>query len=172
MPPDRQSGFTLIELMVTIAVLAVLLAWGLPNFQNSLRSNRVATSTNEVLASVSLARSEAIRSTRGAGICASSDGTGCNGASWSDGWMVFADTNANGSFDAGDTVLKFSRGSDKLSAALAPAGVIAFDARGRRRAAGDQVLTLKPSECGGQPLQRTLTINASGQVRTAKGDCS
>ena len=52
MPPDRQSGFTLIELMVTIAVLAVLLAWGLPNFQNSLRSNRVATSTNEVLASV------------------------------------------------------------------------------------------------------------------------
>ena len=170
MPHDRQTGFTLIELMVTIAVLAVLLGLALPSFQQSLRSNRAATATNDMLASLSLARSEAIRSTRGGGVCSSNDGAACNGG-WSDGWLVWADADADGAFDAGETVLRYSRGDARL-AATGPGAVIAFDSRGRRRAAADQALTLKPSECGGQPLQRTLTINAAGQVRTAKGSCS
>lgn len=169
MRPVRQSGFTLIELMVTIAVLAILLAMGLPSFQHSLRSNRAATATNEILASVSLARSEAIRSTRGGGLCSSNNGTACNG-NWGDGWMVWADANGNGAFDGGDTVLRYSRGNSRL-AATGPGAVVAFDARGRRRSAADQTFTLRPAECGGQPLQRTLTINASGQVRTTKGSC-
>ena len=169
MPSVRHSGFTLIELMVTIAVLAVLLALGLPSFQQSLRSNRVATATNEMIASLSLARSEAIRGTRGGGVCASGDGAGCNGT-WSDGWIVWADTDSDGSFDNGETVLRYSRGNGKLTA-NGPAAV-SFDARGRRRAVADQSLTLEPDECGSQPLRRTLTINASGQVKTARGDCS
>jgi type IV fimbrial biogenesis protein FimT len=169
MRPDRQSGFTLIELMVAIAVLAVLLAMGLPSFQYSLRSNRVATATNEMLASVSLARSEAIRSTAGGGVCSSSDGAACNGG-WGDGWLVWADTNADGTLDAGEAVLRYSRGNGRLTA-NGPNEAIAFDARGRRRAAADQALTLRPSDCGGHELQRTLTINAAGQVRTVKGAC-
>lgn len=170
MPSNRQSGFTLIELMVTLAVAAILLGLALPSFQSSLRSNRVATATNDMLASISLARSEAIRSTRGGGVCSSNDGAACNG-SWADGWLVWADANGNGALDGGETVLKYSRGDARLGA-TGPGAVVAFDSRGRRRAGADQTLTLKPSECGGQPLQRTLTINAAGQVRTAKGSCS
>ena len=126
-----QSGFTLIELMVTISVLAILLALGLPSFQSSLRSNRVATATNEMIASISLARSEAIRSTRGGGVCASADGAACGGT-WSDGWLVWADANANGGLDAGETGLRYSRGDARLSAS-GPAAASACDARGRRR---------------------------------------
>jgi len=169
MPSVRHSGFTLIELMVTIAVLAVLLALGLPSFQQSLRSNRVATATNEMIASLSLARSEAIRSTRGGGVCASGDGEGCNG-DWSDGWLVWADANADGAFNNGETVLRYSRGNGKLTVGSEDA-LVAFDARGRRRAPAEQTLTLQPAECGGQPLLRTLTINASGQVQTVRGEC-
>lgn len=167
---DRQVGFTLIELMVTIAVLAILLALALPSFQQTLRSNRAATATNDMLASLSLARSEAIRSARGGAVCSSNDGAACNG-SWSDGWLVWADADADGTLDAGETVLRYSRGDARLVAA-GPGTVIAFDARGRRRAAAAQTLTLRPAECGGQPLQRTLTISAAGQVRVAKGSCS
>lgn len=163
-----QSGFTLIELMVAISVLAILLALGLPSFQASLRSNRVATATNEMIASISLARSEAIRSTRGGGVCPSADGAACGGA-WSDGWLVWADADADGILDAGEAVLRYSRGNANLTAD-GPAA-IAFDARGRRRAAASQSVTLVPSECGGQPLQRTLTINASGQVKAARESC-
>src|SRR5690606_27487220 len=136
--------------------------------QSSLRSHRVATATNEMIASISLARSEAIRSTRGGGVCPSNDGAACGG-SWSDGWLVWADANANGALDGGETVLRYSEGRSKLSAA-GPAA-IAFDARGRRRAAADQSLTLAPDNCGGQPLQRALTINAAGQVKVAKETC-
>ena len=170
MPSDRQAGFTLIELMVVIALLALLLALGLPSFQGSLRSNRVSTATNEMIASLSLARSEAIRSTRGSGVCSSADGTTCGGT-WSDGWLVWGDANGNGALDAGEDVLRYSRGNESL-AANGPSVAVAFDSRGRRRATANQVLSLQPADCGGQPLRRTMTINASGQVRVVKGTCS
>ena len=164
------AGFTLIELMVTIAVVAILAAIALPSFQSSLRSNRVATTTNEMIASLSLARSEAIRNNGGSAVCPSNSGTACAG-NWSDGWLVWADANGNSALDAGETVLRYSRGNPKLTVNNT-GGTVAFDSRGRRRAAGNQTLTLRPDECASQPLQRTLTINASGQVTTVKGACS
>ena len=171
MPSNRPSGFTLVELMIAIAVLAILLAIALPSFQQSLRSNRVATATNEMVASLALARSEALRNKRGGGVCASSNGTAC-GANWNDGWLVWADVNGNGALDAAEAVLRYSQLSPRLQGAGPGGGVVAFDARGRRQAAANQAVTLRPDECGGQPMQRTLTINASGQVTTVRGDCS
>src|SRR5690606_7896913 len=89
------AGFTLLELMVVIAIAAILLALALPSFTSTLRSNRVATSTNELLATLSLARSEAVRNTRGAGVCTSADGGACGG-DWDSGWLVWGDSNGNG----------------------------------------------------------------------------
>ena len=170
MPANRQSGFTLVELMIAIAVVAVLLGLALPSFQQSMRSNRVATATNEMIAALSLARSEAIRNNGGGAVCPSTNGTAC-GASWSDGWLVWADTNGNSTLDAGEAVLRYSQGNPRLAVSNT-GGTVAFDSRGRRRAVGDQTLTLRPDECASQPLQRTLTINASGQVTTVRGACS
>jgi len=170
MPSCRNSGFTLMELMVTLAVLAILLAVGLPSFQGSLRSNRLATTTNELIASMALARSEAIRNGRGSGVCASADGASC-GDDWAAGWLVWQDANGNGSLDAGETVLRFSQGNAKI-AASATADVIAFDSRGRRRAANDQSVGLQPGDCPGGDLRRTVTVNTTGQIKTTKGACS
>lgn len=164
------SGFTLLELMVTVAIMAILLAIALPSFQSSLRSNRAATATNEMMASLSLARSEAIKNKGGGAVCPSSSGTACVG-NWSDGWLVWADANGNSALDAGETVLRYSQGNPRLTVNNSDA-TVAFDPRGRSRAAGNQTLTLRPDECGSQPLQRTLTVNASGQVTTVKGACS
>lgn len=55
------SGFTLIELLVTLAVAAILLAIGVPGLRNILLTNRLATTANEVVAALNLARSEAIK---------------------------------------------------------------------------------------------------------------
>ncbi|WP_125076537.1 Tfp pilus assembly protein FimT/FimU [Pseudoxanthomonas sp. SGT-18] len=170
MPSCRNSGFTLMELMVTLAVLAILLAVGLPSFQGSLRSNRLATTTNELIASMSLARSEAIRNGRGSGVCASADGASC-GDDWAAGWLVWQDANGNGNLDAGEAVLRFSQGNAKI-AASATADVIAFDSRGRRRAANDQSIGLQPTDCPGGDLRRTVTVNTTGQIKTTKGACS
>ncbi len=163
------KGFTLLELMVTVAVVAVLASVAFPSFQSSIRSNRAATTHNELIGLVNLARSDAIRNNRGGGVCGSSTGSSCDGQ-WGQGMMAFSDSNGDGAFSNGETVLRFSAVNTAM-AVTGPAALIGFDSRGRRRATGNQEVTLQPSQCGGQKLRSTLTINASGQVTTVKGDC-
>lgn len=167
----RQNGFTLVELMVTIMVLAVLATIAFPSFQSTLRSNRIATASNELIASLALARSEAVKNRRGAGVCASSAGSTCDGKSWADGWLVWADTNGDGGLSAGETVLRYSAGRPGLTTVGTPDLSVGFDPRGRNRANASLDLTLRPDTCGKQPLQRTLRISPTGQVRLLKEDC-
>ncbi len=168
-------GFTLVELMIAVAIVAILAALAFPSFQGTLRSNRAATSTNEMLASLSLARTEAIRNNRGASICPSADGASC-GADWNAGWLVWADTNADNAVNGGETVIRFSRGSPRILVVSA-AAVLSFDSRGRRTApagAAQLGIAIRPDECGGESYQRNLVINPSGQVRKdgAPGVCT
>lgn len=167
----RSKGFTLVELMVTLIVFSVLAGIAYPNFTGMIRSNRISTGNNEMLGLLSLARSEGIRNNTGGGVCGSADGTACDG-DWADGVMAWADANGDGAFDAGDTVLRYSAGSKGLSVGAPDPAVIAFDQRGRRRAVGDQSVTLAPADCKNGETRRTLTVNLSGQVRSTKGTCS
>jgi type IV fimbrial biogenesis protein FimT len=102
----RQRGFTLIELMVTISVAAILVALAAPGMAEFIARNRLSSQTNELIAEIAMARSES--ATRGARIslCISSNGTSCSGTDWAVGRLLFVDTNGNGSLDAGETILK------------------------------------------------------------------
>lgn len=167
---NTTSGFTLIELMVTIAVLAVVLAIAVPSFKGVIQSNRVATSTNEIIATLSLARSEAIRNSRGSGVCASADGSECGG-NWGQGLMVWSDTNGDGDFDAADeTVVRFVASHAQMDYSGA-ADLISFDGRGRRKGFDDFSIELQPKDCGEQAFHRSISVNPTGQIRTQKGTC-
>ncbi|KGK59470.1 MULTISPECIES: GspH/FimT family pseudopilin [Xanthomonas] len=167
----RVRGFTLVELLVTIAVVAVLAAIALPSFRGVIRSNQAATTANELVASLALARSEAIRSTRGGGICPSSDGTTCGGQ-WSSGWIAWSDANANGALDVGETVLRYTKVNPNITVTGTGVTAVAFDARARRLASADQVLTLRPGTCpSGQELVRTVTVTSTGHTRIVKSNC-
>lgn len=162
----QMKGFTLLELMITIAIAAILISLAMPSFQGVMRSNRVSTATNELLASLSLARSEAIRNTRGAGICASADGTSC-GADWNSGWLVWSDTDGDGAVDAGETVVRYTQG--KASTVIAgTASTLAFDQRGRNRGVQGTV-GITPS--GVTTPVRCITISATGQTRVTQTAC-
>ncbi|AWH17146.1 pre-pilin like leader sequence [Stenotrophomonas sp. ZAC14D2_NAIMI4_7] len=167
----RSKGFTLLELMITVAVLAIMTAIAYPSFQGTIRSNRMATTANELMGALSLARSEAIRGTRGGAVCASKAGTACDGASWADGWMVWNDSNGNGSYDKDEPVLRYAEARSQMKGVADESLSIAFDARGRSRAAAVTNITLRPADCGGQPLQRRMIVSLTGQVRLQKEAC-
>jgi type IV fimbrial biogenesis protein FimT len=155
--------------MVTIAIVAILAAIALPSFQGSLRSNRMATTTNEMLASLALARSEAIRSSRDSRLCATDDGVTCDeGLDWNAGWMVAMDDDRNGSFES---VVRYVQGHPKVVFAGTAATPIDFDYRGRPTPTG--TITLQPDECpSGHELVRTLTMNTVGQITTSRSNCT
>jgi type IV fimbrial biogenesis protein FimT len=102
-------GFTLVELLTTIAVAAVLLGLATPSFIEMTRRNRVITYANEVISATNLARSEAIRRGLPVTICHSNDGETCSGT-WSDGWITYADSNSNGTKEDDDPILRIHEG--------------------------------------------------------------
>ena len=84
-----ERGFTLLELMVTVAIVAILLSIAVPSFKTTIEDNRQIAQINELLGSLMYARSEAITENKAIAVCASSTQTSC-GSDWSQGWIVYA----------------------------------------------------------------------------------
>ena len=95
-------GFTLLELMVTIAIGAIVISIGAPNLANLVRNNRIAADTNDFIIGFHSGRSEAVKQRSTVVICASGDydvaAPSCS-ASFGQGWIVFIDRNGNGQVD-------------------------------------------------------------------------
>lgn len=90
-----QLGFTLIELMVAIAVLAILVSVATPSFTSVINGNRLTGQANSLMADIQLARSEALRRNRSVRLCRSADGASCAGdaGDWSNWLVVLPNTN-------------------------------------------------------------------------------
>jgi len=103
------KGFTLIELIVTLVVLAVVISIALPAFNGMIISSRSASLGAEMEVALNYARIEAVKRAGRVSICSSEDGSTCAAATeWNKGWLVFADTAALDSSALGvGTVLRF-----------------------------------------------------------------
>ena len=90
----KVRGFTLIELMVAVAILAVLSALAAPSFNEAFLSNKLASYANNFVASAQLARSEAIKRNATVVMCRSADGASCAASgTWQQGWIVMCPQN-------------------------------------------------------------------------------
>ncbi len=101
-------GFSLIELVVAMAVATILVAVAVPNMRTFIQNGRLNTHVNDLIGDLNLARSEAIKRRANVGIATSTAGTCVTGGNWRNGRVIFLDTNpADGTCNAGETILRF-----------------------------------------------------------------
>lgn len=135
----RQTGFTVIELMIVVTIAGILLAVSVPAFQDVINRAVVNSQARTLLAAVNYTRSEAIRRNADVTLCPSADGSGCDD-DWSEGWLVFADNDGDGAVDAadGEEVLRVYDGPGSGSTVSFSGGddMLQYDGTGFSRQSG------------------------------------
>jgi type IV fimbrial biogenesis protein FimT len=98
---NLQRGFTLVELMIVLVVMAVLLALAVPSFMDAALSSKLTSHANNLVASTNFARGEAIKRNAIVSMCVSTDGSTCASGGWEQGWIVMCDTTDGETCDTG-----------------------------------------------------------------------
>ena len=173
--PRRAHGFTLIELLVVVAAMAVLAALAMPSMARIIDSTRLTSFSNDFLSAIYLARSEAIKRNRPVAMCKSATGQECTlSGGWEQGWIVFHDTNNNGTADAGEAIVHYTQALPqgfRLSGNMNVARYISFTPAGRTRLVSGAfqagTLTLCKDQGTGSGA-RQIVINDVGRARVLK----
>lgn len=172
-------GFTLVELLMSLAVLAVLVTFAVPAFSRMMRSSSLTAASNTLLASMHLARSEAIKRGGRVVLCKSADGASCTvSGGWEQGWIVFHDVNNNGNRDSNEPIIhriEQLSGQMRVSGNTPVAKYVSFVGTGATQLVGGafQAGTLTvctQSATAGEARQ--IILNAVGRPRIRKASAS
>ncbi|MEJ2346914.1 MAG: GspH/FimT family pseudopilin [Gammaproteobacteria bacterium] len=147
-------GFTLIELMVTVALAAILLTLAIPSFRTMVLNNRLVTAANAFVADASLARSEAIKRGTTVSIVANAGG-------WTNGWTV--------KLGVGGTTLKVADALKDTVTATAAGGVTIFTFSPDGSSSAQDKLDVCDGRTG--ETGQEISIDFSGRVGTSSVGC-
>jgi type IV fimbrial biogenesis protein FimT len=155
-------GFTLIEMLVTVAIAAVAMTIVYPSYSRFIIDAKEKSATNALMGAVRKARTEALSRNTPVSICRSQNLTDCNpgGGTWADGWLIFTDSAGIGTIDGTDTVLHRHEALDSevvITADNTIAEFIRFSSSGRPVATGSVSLAADTTN-------HTLTVTRSGRI--------
>lgn len=170
---NKHQGFTIIELMITVALALIVLTIGIPNFRSIIQNNRATTITNDLVTALQTARSEAIKQRKSATVCRrNSSGTDCeDGTDWSVGWLVWRDDDGDDNLDNGEIQKVWdtlSSGANSVTSTNA-AGVT-FLPTGKAEPKSDFTIDLVLSSCTGNQ-KRTIGVSAVGRIHSTRSAC-
>jgi len=161
----QSRGFTLIELIVTVSILAIVAAVAIPGFQNLIQTNRVATQTNNFVSSIKLARSEAVKQGQSVTMTAV-------GGDFANGWCIYEGAAGNAcsavdpirQFEA-PTGITFDTGGDNA---------FQFDGQGQLEQPNNAVtINVDPKNCDGAADRRRIVgISVVGRPSLNQGNCN
>ena len=183
-------GFTIIELMVTVAIGATLVAVAIPSFDPFIKKSRMTTATNELVSALHIARNEAIKSRAVTCVCSSTVDTAnlaCDGAeNWESGWIVFTEAGTICDYTDGvDRLIKTHNGSDfgneitirSKDLSISTINYVRFTARGAPQRPTGAIQQGVFSICDERGLEatgnnesvaRAVQLTAAGSVRSSK----
>lgn len=163
-------AFTLMELMIAVAVMILLVATALPAFNGLRQEQMVRGAQHEFLATLHLAKQAAVARNRRVSLCPSAGGRGCLGSgSWHRGWLVFVDRNGDRSPDPGETVLSRKQGLAKALTLTSSRyrRVITFQPTGT---AGGSNATFTVCTPGKDRRAASVVLSRLGRIRLEEGD--
>lgn len=174
-------GFTVVELAVTLAVGAILLALAIPSLSSYVRSTRVVSEANGFVGALNRARAEALIQLGNVRLCASNTATTCSGT-WNDGWILFndcdtdgvpdlatatCDTDGDGTAETNETLIRIGNPSTGTNNTASGGSFIVYEADGSV-SAGVGTFTVCVS---GHDTGSLIDVNAQGRIRTNEVGC-
>ena len=163
-------GFTLIELMITIAVLAVLLVAVAPAMTDMILNNRMSAFSSDLMADLAAARSEALKRSQRVVICKNSGtNASCGTGNWENGWLLYLDANSNTTLDGGETIFRVRQalpgGYTINSAGIADTLVV------RPVGLATPTGTFRICDQRAGNFGRLITVSAAGRASVAPATC-
>jgi type IV fimbrial biogenesis protein FimT len=181
MSMDEQKGFTLVELLITMVVVSILLATGVPSFMQFIKNNRVTGQANSFVVSTHMARNEAVKRGISTILCAANaDMDGCSNVNnWSTGWIVFSDLDRDGVIDSGtnacledeDCLLRTANPPQKSTLTTASDSEIRFLPTGQTDNLGEVTFFLEAVDCD-QNQKRSILITRQGHTTMTEQPCT
>ncbi|MEP5766306.1 MAG: GspH/FimT family pseudopilin [Halieaceae bacterium] len=170
-------GYTLLELLVTMAIIAIIASLSGPSFMDMISRNRQSSALGSMFTMLSTARSEAVNLQTTVSACSSSDQTTCNTDNWESGWLVFVDDGTgtggvanDGNVNGTEQMIRVGQaagGSLTIrSRNFTDAGAVSFDDDGMSSDRGTLVLCSD----GDASRSSAVILNFSGQARLAGDD--
>lgn len=163
-------GYTLLEMMVTVSIIAITLGMAVPSYRNLTQNESISSAANQLLGAMRFARSEAVKRKAPVKLCASNGGQQCAGVAgnWVNGWLIYVDSNDDDVFNDLDVLLKVMHPeSDNFS--IAP-DAVSFESSVTFFAKGEVLIASKFAFCDdrGEEFGRNLSLSLSGRAKVGE----